>query len=55
MVQFLGLENSDYDTFAKENALENGMVSVSINSIKPIPLETVYDFTTHCDNHSFVA
>ena len=55
MVQFLELENSDYDEFARENTLENGMVSVSINSIQAIPLETVYDFTTSSDNHSFVA
>jgi len=35
--------------------LENGCVSVPILSIKEIDPEMVYDFTTRCENHSFVA
>ena len=55
MVEFLGLQEMDYQSFAKKNKLENGMVSITIDSIESIPNETVYDFTTRCDNHSFVA
>jgi intein/homing endonuclease len=55
MVEFLSLEELDYETFKRENALENGLVSITIDSIQSIPLELVYDFTTKSDNHSFVA
>ena len=55
MVEFLGLQETDYQSFAEKNKLENGLVSISINSIQSIPIETVYDFTTRSDNHSFVA
>ena len=44
-----------YDIFIKDNLLDNGCVSVNINSIKEIPIEPVYDFTTCSSNHSFVA
>ena len=57
MVEFLGLDKTetDYETFKRDNALENGLVSISIDSIWDIPSEPVYDFTTRSDNHSFVA
>ena len=55
MVEFLSLEDADYQSFKRENALENGMVSVTINSINKISPEMVYDFTTQCSNHTFVA
>jgi DNA-directed RNA polymerase beta subunit/intein/homing endonuclease len=55
MLVFLGLEDVDYETFERENALENGLVSITIDSIQSIPIEPVYDFTTESDNHSFVA
>jgi len=45
----------DYETFLKNNILENGCVSVHIMSIQEIESEPVYDFTTRSDNHSFVA
>jgi DNA-directed RNA polymerase beta subunit/intein/homing endonuclease len=44
-----------YDIFIKDNLLDNGCVSVNIDSIKEIPIEPVYDFTTYSSNHSFVA
>jgi intein/homing endonuclease len=55
MIVFLDLDEINYETFEKENTLENGLVSVSIDSIQAIPIETVYDFTTRSGNHSFVA
>lgn len=44
-----------YETYVKENILENGCMSVPIASIQEIEPEPVYDFTTRSDNHSFVA
>jgi len=44
-----------YETYLKENILDNGCVSVPIMSICEIEPEIVYDFTTRSDNHSFVA
>jgi len=44
-----------YETYLKENILNNGCVSVPIMSIREIEPEMVYDFTTRSDNHSFVA
>ena len=44
-----------YDTYLKENILNNGCISVPILSIREIRPELVYDFTTRSDNHSFVA
>jgi DNA-directed RNA polymerase beta subunit/intein/homing endonuclease len=44
-----------YDSYIRDNVLENGYVSVSIASIKEVKPEMVYDFTTRSDNHSFVA
>ena len=44
-----------YETFIKENIVENGCVSVPILSISEIEPEMVYDFTTRSDNHSFIA
>jgi DNA-directed RNA polymerase beta subunit/intein/homing endonuclease len=44
-----------YETFVKENIVENGCVSVPILSISEIEPEMVYDFTTRSDNHSFIA
>jgi len=44
-----------YETFIKENLVNNGCVSVPILSIREIEPELVYDFTTRSDNHSFVA
>lgn len=35
--------------------LRSGCVSVPILSIREVPVEPVYDFTTYSDNHSFVA
>ena len=42
-------------SFIMENTLENGCMSVEIESIKEIEPELVYDFTTVSENHSFVA
>ena len=44
-----------YETFIKDNVVNNGCVSVPILSIREIEPELVYDFTTRSDNHSFVA
>jgi len=44
-----------YETFIKDNVVNNGCVSVPILSIREIQPELVYDFTTRSDNHSFVA
>jgi DNA-directed RNA polymerase beta subunit len=44
-----------YETFIKDNIVNNGCVSVPILSIREIEPELVYDFTTRSDNHSFVA
>jgi len=44
-----------YDQFIKDNISENGCISVPIFAIREIEPELVYDFTTHSDNHSFVA
>ena len=44
-----------YNIFIKDNLLDNGCVSVNIESIKEIMAEPVYDFTTYSSNHSFVA
>jgi intein/homing endonuclease len=44
-----------YDTFIKENSINNGCISVPILHIKEIEPELVYDFTTRSSNHSFVA
>jgi DNA-directed RNA polymerase beta subunit len=44
-----------YETFIKENIVNNGCVSVPILSIREIEPELVYDFTTRSDNHSFIA
>ena len=47
--------HSVYETFIKENIVDNGCISVPILSIREIEPELVYDFTTRSDNHSFVA
>jgi intein/homing endonuclease len=44
-----------YETFIKDNVVNNGCISVPILSIREIEPELVYDFTTRSDNHSFVA
>lgn len=44
-----------YDTFIKENSINNGCISVPILHIKEIEPELVYDFTTRSSNHSFIA
>jgi DNA-directed RNA polymerase beta subunit/intein/homing endonuclease len=44
-----------YDSYIKDNVLENDCVCISIASIKEVEPEMVYDFTTRSDNHSFVA
>lgn len=44
-----------YKEYLKINQLKNNCVSVPIFSIEEIAPETVYDFTTHSSNHSFVA
>jgi DNA-directed RNA polymerase beta subunit/intein/homing endonuclease len=44
-----------YESYLKENILNNGCISVPILNIKEIEPELVYDFTTRSDNHSFVA
>ena len=44
-----------YEDFVKENIVNNGCVSIAIESIKEIEPEYVYDFTTFSENHSFVA
>lgn len=44
-----------YDTYLKDNIMNNGCISVPILSICEIEPELVYDFTTRSDNHSFVA
>ena len=53
------IEETYYDkeniSFIMENTLENGCMSVEIESIKEIEPELVYDFTTISENHSFVA
>jgi DNA-directed RNA polymerase beta subunit/intein/homing endonuclease len=49
------ISENNYNEFIKENIHPNGCISISIKSIKEIPVEPVYDFTTYSDNHSFVA
>ena len=44
-----------YEEFIRENIVDNGCIAISIQSIKEIEPELVYDFTTRSDNHSFVA
>ena len=44
-----------YETYLKENIMNNGCISVPILSIDEIEPELVYDFTTRSNNHSFVA
>ena len=44
-----------YETYLKENIINNGCISVPILSIDEIEPEPVYDFTTRSNNHSFVA
>ena len=44
-----------YDSFIKDNIVNNGCVSVPIFAINEIEPELVYDFTTGSENHSFVA
>ena len=44
-----------YETYLKENIMNNGCISVPILEIVEIEPELVYDFTTRSDNHSFVA
>jgi DNA-directed RNA polymerase beta subunit/intein/homing endonuclease len=44
-----------YETFIRENIVDNGCLSIPIESIKEIEPELVYDFTTRSENHSFVA
>ena len=44
-----------YNTYIRDNIIDNGCVSVPIISITEIEPEIVYDFTTRSDNHSFVA
>lgn len=44
-----------YDTFIRDNIVENGCMSVPIMTIEEIEPELVYDFTTISENHSFVA
>ena len=38
-----------------DNMLDTGCVNITILSIREIPPEPVYDFTTKSDNHSFIA
>jgi intein/homing endonuclease len=49
------ITDSIYDNYLYKMSSYNGCVGVLINTIKEIPVELVYDFTTVCDNHSFVA
>ena len=44
-----------YETYLKENIMNNSCISIPIFSIEEIEPEFVYDFTTRSDNHSFVA
>jgi len=44
-----------YETFVKDNIMNNGCISIPILSIIEIQPELVYDFTTRSNNHSFVA
>ena len=44
-----------YETYIKENIVDNGCVCVSILCINEVEPELVYDFTTRSENHSFVA
>ena len=44
-----------YNDFNKEYILPTGYISIGIKSIKEIPNEMVYDFTTTSENHSFIA
>jgi DNA-directed RNA polymerase beta subunit/intein/homing endonuclease len=44
-----------YETFIRENIVDNGCLSIPIESIKEVEPELVYDFTTRSENHSFVA
>ena len=44
-----------YETYLKGNMMSNGCISVPIASICECEPEFVYDFTTHSENHSFVA
>jgi DNA-directed RNA polymerase beta subunit/intein/homing endonuclease len=44
-----------YENFIRENIVDNGCLSIPIESIKEIEPEMVYDFTTRSENHSFVA
>jgi intein/homing endonuclease len=44
-----------YDTFVKDNIMNNGNVSIGIKKITVVPNEMVYDFTTQFNNHSFLA
>jgi DNA-directed RNA polymerase beta subunit/intein/homing endonuclease len=44
-----------YETYLKENIMNNGCISVPILAINEIAPEPVYDFTTRSENHSFVA
>ena len=44
-----------YETFISENIVNNGCLSIPIESIKEVEPELVYDFTTRSKNHSFVA
>jgi DNA-directed RNA polymerase beta subunit len=43
---------NNYDLIKQHN---NGVLSVGIETIKQIPNQQVYDFTTQSNNHSFVA
>ena len=48
-------ENDIYENFIRENIVDNGCLSIPIESIKEVEPELVYDFTTRSENHSFVA
>lgn len=53
-IECIKLYNNNQDiNDAKE--MNSNLVSVSIQSIKEIEPELIYDFTTHSNNHSFVA
>lgn len=53
-IECIKLYNNNQD-INDAKVMDNNLVSVSIQSIKEIDPELIYDFTTHSDNHSFVA
>lgn len=55
LIEFLRCDMShDYDRFIKYKC-ENNKVAIPIKTIEIIDGETVYDFETKSDNHSFIA